>query len=238
MTDWSALNGIEAVSLDFFNTLATHRSGDGGRGRMLMDYIASRGLQCDPWEHQVLYDVLEPHAREYSPGLSPLEKRRYLCRLTQRLFERLNVRGDQVRPEQHAEAIWERIGPRSLEVFSDVPDALRRLRAEGYRLAIISNWQCGLGHFCFELGIGDAFEHIVASAELGYAKPAREIFDEACRLLDLPPERVLHVGDSPADDVDGARAAGMHALLISRGEEAAGSVRSLDDVLDVLRPEP
>jgi hypothetical protein len=82
------LHDVEAVTFDFFNTLVFHRRGDGGRGSMLMNYLRSQGLDSDPWEHQMLYDVLEPHAREYAPDQSPAEKQRYLYRLAERVFER------------------------------------------------------------------------------------------------------------------------------------------------------
>lgn len=232
------MQGIQAVTFDFFNTLVSHRRGDGGRGSMLMKYLRSQGLESDPWEHQVLYDVLEPHAREYAPDQSPAEKHRYLCRLAERVFERLKVRSEIHEARNHAARIWELIGPGSLAVFADVPDTLERLRAARYRLAVVSNWQCGLGHFCVELGIGDLFEHIVASAEIGYAKPRREIFEEACRRLAVPPDRVLHVGDTLEDDVEGAHGAGMRAVLITRqgesGEPTGSTIRGLEGVLQML----
>ena len=229
---------IRAVTFDFFDTLATHRD-QRGRGAMIMEYLRSRGLASDPWEHQVLYDVLEPHGREYAPDLPDPDKRRYLCRLAERLFRRLNVRCEVPEAREHAERIWELIGPSSLTVFPEVPGTLRRLRAAGYRLAIVSNWQCGLGHFCAELAIGEPFDHVVASAEVGHAKPSPEIFEEACRRLGLPPERVLHVGDTPEADVEGARGAGMRAVLISRRGDDGGSkgpvIRTLDGIFDVLQ---
>lgn len=230
---------IEAVTFDFFNTLVCHRRGDGGRGAVLMEYLTFQGLESDPWEHQVLYDVLEPHAREYEPDQSPAEKQQYLCRLAERVFERLNVQCDIGEARNHAARIWELIGPSSLAVFPDAPPALERLGAAGYRLAVISNWQCGLAHFCVELGIRDPFEQIIASAEVGYAKPSREIFEEACRRLAVSPDRVLHVGDTLEDDLEGARRAGMRAVLIRRwdeGREPAGSViHGLEEVPQMLR---
>jgi HAD superfamily hydrolase (TIGR01549 family) len=230
------IQGIQAVTFDFFNTLVSHRRGDGGRGSALMEYLRSQGLESDPWEHQVLYDVLEPHAREYAPDQSPAVKHNYLCRLAERVFERLNVRSEVQEARSHATKIWELIGPSSLAVFPEVPRTLERLRAAGYRLAVVSNWQCGLRHFCVELGIEDMFEHVVASAEVGYAKPRREIFEEACRRLAVPADRVLHVGDTVEDDVEGARGAGMRAVLVSRQGESGEptAIRGLEGVLQVL----
>jgi putative hydrolase of the HAD superfamily len=228
---------IEAISFDFFQTLAHHHGGNGGRGRALMDYLTSQGLEPMPWEHQALYDILEPHAREYAPGHTPEQKQAYRERVAARVFDRLGLSHTHDEPNRHAGAIWERIGPRSLRIYPDVMPALRDLQSAGYRLIITSNWQCGLAHFCTELGIGEYFELVCASAEIGSEKPDGAIFAEAARRLALPPDRILHVGDSPVDDIEGARRAGMRAVLIDRdgvSPATAGAIRRLDEVTDRL----
>ena len=57
---------------------------------------------------------------------------------------------------------------------------------------------------------------IVISIEVGAAKPAPAIFARAAALLKAEPNRILHVGDSPHEDVVGAQEAGWSALKISR----------------------
>jgi FMN phosphatase YigB (HAD superfamily) len=210
------LDDVGAVTFDFYNTLAHHPAGDGGRGSKVMKYLERCGFASDPWEHQVLYDIFEPHGREYSPALSAAEKEYYLIRLTGRLFARLNVSCGTAAAAEHAAAIWQLIGPCSLVVFDDVPVTLQRIRDAGYRLAVLSNWQCGLGHFCEELGLARFFDHVIASAEARCEKPRPEIFAETCRRLGMAPDRVLHVGDTPTDDIEGATQAGIRAVLVCR----------------------
>jgi putative hydrolase of the HAD superfamily len=110
----------------------------------------------------------------------------------------------------------------------------------GLPLVIVSNWQCGLAHFCTELGLTAFFDHIIASAEVGSAKPDAGIFIEACERLGLPPSRVLHVGDSPVDDIEGATAAGLPAVLLRReGERSdldAPLLSSLEGLPALLGP--
>jgi HAD superfamily hydrolase (TIGR01509 family) len=227
---------IAAVCFDFYNTLATHRHGV-GRGRRLMQYLEANGLECDAWEHQVLYDVFEPHGREYSPAHSPELKHAYYCRLAGRVFERLNVRAPRSAAADHASHVWEILGPASLVLFPEVPGVLRSVKRAGLLTAIVSNWMCGLEHFCVELGIGSELDHVIASAEVGAAKPDPVIFEEASRRLGVPPERILHIGDTFVDDVEGARAAGFQAILVQRSsvvEETHGpAVSSLDKVLNL-----
>jgi HAD superfamily hydrolase (TIGR01549 family) len=211
---------IAAVSFDFYNTLVYHRTGR-GRGRMLMEYLRDQGLASDPWEHQVLYDVFAPHASEYSPELSVEEKHRYWRRLAERVFRRLNVKAPDGAAAQHAANLRELLGPACLAVYAEVQSVLQRLKGAGLPLVIVSNWQCGLAHFCAELGLSRFFEHIIVSAEVGSEKPDAGIFAEACQRLALPPSRVLHVGDSEIDDIEGGRGAGLAVALLLRGD--AGS---------------
>ena len=228
---------IEAVTFDFYNTLAYHRTGS-GRGAMLMEYLRAQGLESDPWEHQVLYDVFERHAKEYAPELSDRDKYQYHRRLANRLFRRLNVRGPDSAAERHASGVWTVLGPASLAVFADVAEVLRRLNAAGYPLAVVSNWQCGLAHFCSDLGLRDAFAHVLASAEVGCAKPDPGIFHEATSLLGVPADRVLHIGDSIVDDLKGARGAGLHGVLLRRDDaeldREASAIASLETLPALL----
>ena len=228
---------VDAITIDFYNTLVFHKLGS-GRGPMLMQYLEEQGLACDPWEHQVLYDVFERHATDYSPHMQPDEKQQYLRRFTARLIHRMNVQLADGGVEDHIENVWRVLGPSSLGVFPDVARVLQLLRSARYKLAVISNWQCGLAHFCAELGIAGELDHIIASAEVGIAKPDPGIFMETCRRLGVGRDRVLHVGDSVVDDIEGARNSGMRAVLIQRGNlealQGIVSISSLDSLPELL----
>lgn len=227
------LADFDAITFDCYGTLIRLRTGV-GRGRALMTYLSEQGLKSDPWEHQVLYDVFEAHAKEYSPDFPEEEKQQYLRRFVERVFRRLGVRASDGEAADHAQSVWTLLGPVSFSVFTEVPGVLRTLKAAGYRLAVVSNWQCGLGHFCTELGLGDAFDDVVASAEVGSSKPDPAIFHEACRRLGVHCGRVLHVGDSLEDDFEGARRAGLQAVLLQRDREPrtlkATTIRSLAEL--------
>jgi len=190
---------------------------------MLMAYLAEQGLASDPWEHQVLYDVFAAHARDYPPDASDEEHRRSIVGFARRLFERLHVDARPGADEVHAEPIWQLLGPGAFEVFPDVPETLTALSEAGLPLVAISNWQCGLGQFVSDLGLGSAFRDVLASAEEGSAKPDPAMFREAARRLGLPPDRMLHVGDTYDEDVVGATAAGYRAVLLCRDQSVPES---------------
>jgi putative hydrolase of the HAD superfamily len=96
---------------------------------------------------------------------------------------------------------------------------LRALRDAGVRLAIVSNADgtceelLRLAEVC-QVGEGPfvPVEAIVDSGALGIAKPDPRIFHVALAVLGTAAERTVHVGDSVYYDVDGARAAGLHAV--------------------------
>jgi putative hydrolase of the HAD superfamily len=115
------------------------------------------------------------------------------------------------------------------ELFADVPPALPALRAAGLRLAVISNFDARLPRLLADAGLADAFDAVVYSEEVGVEKPHPAIFEELLERLELPASRVLHVGDSRRDDVEGARAVGMQALWLTRGSRR-GDVSSLAEL--------
>ncbi|HVS15300.1 MAG TPA: HAD-IA family hydrolase [Thermoanaerobaculia bacterium] len=117
------------------------------------------------------------------------------------------------------------------EVFADVPGSLDALRACGYRLGVISNWDERLPHLLRNLGLASRFEVVVRSSEVGLAKPHPAIFQRALDALGLAADQVVHVGDQRLEDLEGARGAGLHALLLHRRRGDDGALRALADQL-------
>lgn len=125
--------------------------------------------------------------------------------------------------------------------FPDVLPALTELRRRGIRTLVLSNWDISLRSVLERLGVAQLVGGVLTSAEVGARKPAREIFAAALAALGVSPEQVLHVGDSLEEDVAGARAAGIEAMLISRAGQvpAAGvpQVASLTELVGRLPAE-
>ena len=118
--------------------------------------------------------------------------------------------------------------------YPDVLPALERMRAAGLRLVVVSNWDVSLHDRLAETEIAERVNGAVASAEVGAAKPASEIFARALVLAGVPADEALHVGDSPDEDVGGARAAGIEpVLLVREGEPAVGGVRTTRSLAEV-----
>jgi len=118
--------------------------------------------------------------------------------------------------------------------FAPYPDAiaaLDRLRAAGVARVVVSNWDASLHEVLDRVGLGPLLDGVVTSAEAGAAKPDPEIFRQGLALARAAPGEALHVGDTVAHDVEGARAAGIAAVLLVRdGEAPPGAIRTLDDL--------
>jgi HAD superfamily hydrolase (TIGR01509 family) len=99
-------------------------------------------------------------------------------------------------------------------VLPSVVGLVGAMRAAGLKLAVVSNWDVSLAEVLERLGVAELLDCVVTSAEVGAAKPGPAVFLRALELLELGPEEVIHVGDSPELDLVGAEAAGIAAVLI------------------------
>jgi putative hydrolase of the HAD superfamily len=97
----------------------------------------------------------------------------------------------------------------------DLLQWIRDLRAAGFRTGILSNLPRPLGEALRETpGFLDHFDHVTFSYELGTIKPEPAIYEHAIAGLRVKPEQALFLDDRP-DNVEGARAVGLHAQQYS-----------------------
>jgi putative hydrolase of the HAD superfamily len=125
----------------------------------------------------------------------------------------------------------------AFKTFPDVLPALRELRGRGLRLVVVSNWDCSLPEWLDRAGIGELVDGSVSSAVVGEAKPAPAVFEAGLRLAGCDAAEALFVGDSVENDVLGARAAGLRAVLVQRaGDPPLGveTVRSLGELSAIV----
>jgi putative hydrolase of the HAD superfamily len=103
-------------------------------------------------------------------------------------------------------------------LYSRVPDglgaALDAIRAAGVKVVVVSNSEGMLDGLFADLGIAAHFDRIVDSGKVGVEKPDPRIFTIALEGTGVTPARALHLGDTYATDVIGARRAGLRAAFI------------------------
>jgi len=133
---------------------------------------------------------------------------------------------------------------RSLVPRPGAVETLRRLRADGYLVGLITVCSQDIETLWPETEFDGLFDAEVFSSSVGMSKPDPEIYLHCCRLLGLEPHEAVFVGDGANDELAGARRVGMDAILIHRegegplwpGLEAWDGPRitSIPGVLDVL----
>ena len=101
--------------------------------------------------------------------------------------------------------------------FEDAFDTLAKLKERGYKLGIIANQSAGTAQRLENWGLLKYFDIVVASAELGIAKPDRLIFKKAIDLAGCQLQNTVMVGDRLDNDIIPAKAFGMRTVWIRKG---------------------
>jgi HAD superfamily hydrolase (TIGR01549 family) len=98
------------------------------------------------------------------------------------------------------------------ELYEDALPVLERLRNHGLKLGLVSNTGRDLEAFVAHHGLD--VDAALGSRSFGRTKPHPTIFQALLERLRVEPAAAAMVGDSPDDDVDGARAAGIQAAFL------------------------
>jgi putative hydrolase of the HAD superfamily len=121
---------------------------------------------------------------------------------------------------------WER--HENFSLYEDALPVLRELRRHDLRIGLVSNGQRDLEEFAAHHVLD--VDAMVGSRSHGRTKPHPSIFVAALRSLGVEPAEVAMVGDSFEDDIEGARALGIRAILLDRD----GRHRDAEDRIDTL----
>lgn len=101
--------------------------------------------------------------------------------------------------------------------YSDAHGTLAALIDKGYKLGIIANQKIGTAERLESWGLRQYFDVIAASAEIGYAKPDKEIFEKAFELARCTAEESVMIGDRLDNDIIPAKAIGMKTVWVKNG---------------------
>jgi putative hydrolase of the HAD superfamily len=113
-------------------------------------------------------------------------------------------------------------------LYDDAVPTLATLRRAGLKLGLLTNASRDLEAFIVHHGLD--VDAGVVSRDHGFTKPSRSIFAAILELLDVEAHEAVMVGDSLRDDVEGARALGMRAVLVDRDDrypDVEGRLRDL-----------
>ena len=113
------------------------------------------------------------------------------------------------------------------KIYEDVIESqiFRKLKERKIILGVISNWDSRLTSTLECLKLAENFKFVLPSAVVGSAKPDKKIFAEALRLSGVEPHEACHIGNEIKTDFDGARNAGIHAILLDRDNHFDESIQ-------------
>jgi len=116
----------------------------------------------------------------------------------------------------------------NFELYEDALPVLDELRRADLRLGLVSNGIRDLREFVAHHRL--EVDAIVGSRAHGFVKPHPTIFQAALEQLGVDAADTVMVGDSLEEDVEGARALGMRAILVDRDERHPDVEERLTDL--------
>ena len=239
---------MRAVTVDWWGTLVVVPAGEwenvSKRIRLegIQRILKAHGVECTYARLDIAYDLWTDHLRRAwrrNLDLSP----------NQQILDLLASAGyDGVANRRLIADLHEPIGAPLLVHPPNVQDGaletLQDLKAQGLKLAIISNTGRTWGRFLRQIqdriGLADLFDHRTFSDEERVRKPAAAIFERTAAALKVRPEEVAHVGDDRDADVRGAHAAGVKAIWYDTGRspvappEADGIIHAWRELPEAL----
>jgi HAD superfamily hydrolase (TIGR01662 family) len=178
-------------------------------------FAASHGMTVDPLRF--------PHAvRAASSVLDDEQQHVYdeeiFVRYTARILEEMGGSGDRVAACAR-EIFNEWAVCRHFFLYDDVAAVLRELAGRALKIGLISNSHRSMASFEEHFELDGLIAASITSFEHGFMKPHPSIFAAALTLAEVTADEALMVGDSVPHDIEGARRAGMRAVLVHRSDD-------------------
>lgn len=225
-----AIEGIRGITFDAGGTLI---AANPGVGAVYAEVAALHRVAVDPGALDVRFREAFRRMRSVEGGPASEEtERRFWMALARDVFSGF-AEGE--RFERLFADLWGTFAEaRRWRLLPGALETMRELRQRGYTVAILSNFDRRLHPILAGLGFDGTADRVFISAEVGFAKPSREIFDHTSGALGLEPAELLHVGDSATADAAGAIGAGWSAALLGGGHSGAIPIGSLAELPELL----
>lgn len=202
----------------------------------------AHGFDVTPQDVAEVQDRLAPHLVElldeadldHGPTLSPEASRRFWTFTYTRFLGELGIDD-----ETMTNKLYETFSStESYRLYDDVKPTLDEIETAGYRLGLISNFDSWLEKMLIEMEVGHIFEPSIISSIEGIEKPDPAIYRLAVERAGVTPDRTVHIGDSPAMDMEPASAAGITPILLDRAGRYPDSryarIRELTELLPLI----
>lgn len=199
---------IKAVIFDLDNTLYAYDPLDAEARERVQGLTCKKlGITAQQYEEAYLFGRNETKRQLGDVGAS--HNRMLYC---QKTLEYLGVNPIPLSLQMY-ETYWGTFLDK-MTLFDGAREFLDQLKERGIRMMICTDLTAHIQHRKIQaLGIAQDICCLVTSEEAGREKPAPEMFELCLKKLGLSAREVCYIGDSPKKDVEGARSAGMQAML-------------------------
>ncbi len=101
-----------------------------------------------------------------------------------------------------------------------------------YTLGALTNGNADI----YKTDAGEYFDFAFLAEEIGVSKPHPDMFEAALQHAGVAARQIVHVGDNPEHDIEGARAMGMHTVWMnSQGQDWPGGDRADQEIDNLLQ---
>ena len=119
-----------------------------------------------------------------------------------------------------------------VEFFEHARQMLSELKQQGYKLGALTNGNADI----HRVGLADLIDFQFKADDVGEMKPHPKMFQDMLEYCSLGPEQVIHIGDNPQHDIEGAAEAGLWTIWVNLKNEpsipaADKEVNCLSDIV-------
>jgi putative hydrolase of the HAD superfamily len=209
---------IKAVTFDLWNTIFSEIHYGGRRVRLLRNILASEGFRIEANRVKTAYSsAMKYFELAWSENWRHVDAAELIDHLLEKLGTKLPVKSRSQVVEEFESVIFDD-PPCLIEGAEIMLESL----SNRHKIGLVSNAGVTPGRILRIVlkrrKILNYFQSTVFSDEVGYHKPHSAIFHEALKTLEVIPEEVIHIGDMLETDVAGAKAIGMKAIWLSKGQ--------------------
>lgn len=203
---------------------------------------AAEGYRVTQHDVAEVQEKLAPHLVElldeadlpHGPTLSPEASRTFWTFTYTRFLAELGIDDDTM-----TNKLYETFSAsESYRLYDDVKPTLDAIESAGMRLGLISNFDSWLEEMLLEMEVGHIFDPAIISGLEGIEKPDPGIYRLAVERAGVKPENCVHIGDSPAMDMEPATSVGIVPVLIDRADRYPDSryarIRKLGELLPLI----
>jgi putative hydrolase of the HAD superfamily len=204
----------------FLDAVGTIFGVKGGVGAIYSEFAQKFGVDCEPVAvDRAFYQEFKAADPSIFAGVVDVPAQEYLWwqEINRRTFTRLGRIQDFTDFDTFFSELYEHFATAAAwEVYPDTVPALDRWQQQGITLAMLSNFDSRLYRVLAALDLRKYFSSVTISTEVGAAKPAAQIFQQALATQQVAAQNTWHIGDSELEDYQGATAVGIKAWLLQR----------------------